>query len=113
MNTCACNYKLINILTLNSKYYQNTFLSSRRKLSLSNKIILINNDDFNCYLDIWSKYQHAILRRSVFNGSVRTEKNRIKQLLMKSFKIASMAFGVSLIAFGGYSLGCIFVLIIF
>ncbi|XP_001949077.2 mitochondrial import inner membrane translocase subunit TIM50-C [Acyrthosiphon pisum] len=83
MNTCACNYKLINILTLNSKYNQNTFLSSHH---------------------IWSKYQHVILPRSVSNSSVRTEKSRLKQLLIRSLKIASMAFGVSLIAFGGYSL---------
>lgn len=67
----------------------------------------------NCYLDIWSKYQHAILRRSVFNGSVKTEKSRLKQHLIKSLKIASMAFGVSLISFGGYFLGCIFFITIF
>lgn len=67
----------------------------------------------NCDLDIWSKYQHVILQRSVSNSSVRTEKSRLKHLLIKSLKIVSMAFGVSLIAFGGYSLGCIFFLIIF
>ncbi|XP_060834055.1 mitochondrial import inner membrane translocase subunit TIM50-C-like isoform X1 [Rhopalosiphum padi] len=82
MNTCACNYKLI-ILTLNSKYCQNTFLSSH----------------YN-----WSKYQRTILPRYVSNGSARTEKSRLTQLLVKSLKIASMAFGVSLLAFGGYLL---------
>ncbi|XP_026819687.1 mitochondrial import inner membrane translocase subunit TIM50-C-like isoform X1 [Rhopalosiphum maidis] len=82
MNTCACNYKLI-ILTLNSKYCQNTFISSH----------------YN-----WSKHQRTILPRYVSNGSARTEKSRLTQLLVKSLKIASMAFGVSLLAFGGYLL---------
>lgn len=81
MNTCACNYKFI-ILTLNSKYCQ--------KFSSSH---------YN-----WSKYQRIVLPRYISNGSVRTEKSRLKQLLMKSLKFGSMAFGVSLLAFGGYLL---------
>jgi len=70
-------------------------------------IIKINNE-LNCYLDNWSKYQRVVLPRYVSNGSVRIEKSRLKQLLMKSLKIGSMAFGVSILAFGGYLLGCTF-----
>lgn len=48
------------------------------------------------------------MSRSVSNGPIKTENPRLKQLLKKSLKIASMTFGVSLITLGGYSLGCTF-----
>lgn len=68
---------------------------------------MLVNIRLNYCLDKWCKYQQVTILRSVSNNSDGLKKNPLKQLLKKSLKFASMALGVSLLTFGGYSLGWI------